>query len=94
MKCMIIITLLQSENCHTHGMPLALWCATCCTALCRACATPQEHPGHQIKSQTDAKEQLISDVSFRMNFIRWYICRRHVYIRGFACIKEISIAGT
>lgn len=54
-------------------MPLALWCATCCSALCRACATPQEHPGHQIKSQTDAKEQLISDVSFIINFI-WYIC--------------------
>ncbi|XP_014205321.1 uncharacterized protein LOC106637158 isoform X2 [Copidosoma floridanum] len=52
----------KSENCHTHGMPLALWCGTCCTALCRACATPQEHPGHQIKSQTDAKEQLMSDV--------------------------------
>ncbi|XP_076221165.1 uncharacterized protein LOC143174275 isoform X1 [Nomia melanderi] len=56
----------KSENCHTHGMPLALWCATCCTALCRACATPQEHPGHQIKSQTDAKEQLISDVQLEL----------------------------
>ncbi|XP_014476068.1 PREDICTED: uncharacterized protein LOC106745213 [Dinoponera quadriceps] len=56
----------KSENCHTHGMPLALWCGTCCTALCRACATPQEHPGHQIKSQTDAKEQLISDVQLEL----------------------------
>ena len=46
-------------------MPLALWCGTCCAALCRACATPQEHPGHQIKSQTDAKEQLISDVNIK-----------------------------
>ncbi|XP_011497715.1 PREDICTED: uncharacterized protein LOC105362080 isoform X2 [Ceratosolen solmsi marchali] len=56
----------KSENCHTHGMPLALWCATCCTALCRACASPQEHPGHQIKSQTDAKEQLMSDVQLEL----------------------------
>ncbi|XP_066600188.1 uncharacterized protein [Prorops nasuta] len=56
----------KSENCHTHGMPLALWCATCCSPLCRACATPQEHPGHQIKSQTDAKEQLISDVQLEL----------------------------
>ncbi|XP_011061578.1 PREDICTED: uncharacterized protein LOC105150291 isoform X1 [Acromyrmex echinatior] len=56
----------KSENCHTHGMPLALWCATCCTALCRACASPQDHPGHQIKSQTDAKEQLISDVQLEL----------------------------
>ncbi|XP_012256613.1 uncharacterized protein LOC105686407 isoform X2 [Athalia rosae] len=56
----------KSENCHTHGMPLALWCATCCSALCRACATPQEHPGHQIKSHTDAKDQLISDVQHEL----------------------------
>ncbi|XP_012271523.1 bromodomain-containing protein DDB_G0280777 isoform X2 [Orussus abietinus] len=56
----------KSENCHTHGMPLALWCGTCCAALCRACATPQEHPGHQIKSQADAKEQLISDVQLEL----------------------------
>ncbi|XP_015125296.1 uncharacterized protein LOC107047068 [Diachasma alloeum] len=56
----------KSENCHTHGMPLALWCTTCCTSLCRACATPQDHPGHQIKTQTDAKEQLISDVQLEL----------------------------
>ncbi|XP_011302521.1 uncharacterized protein [Fopius arisanus] len=56
----------KSENCHTHGMPLALWCTTCCTPLCRACATPQDHPGHQIKTQTDAKEQLMSDVQLEL----------------------------
>ncbi|XP_046744759.1 uncharacterized protein LOC124410436 isoform X1 [Diprion similis] len=60
----------KSENCHTHGMPLALWCATCCLALCRACATPQEHPGHQIKSHTDAKDQLITDVQHELVAIR------------------------
>ncbi|XP_063980849.1 uncharacterized protein LOC135164430 isoform X2 [Diachasmimorpha longicaudata] len=56
----------KSENCHTHGMPLALWCTTCCASLCRACATPQDHPGHQIKTQTDAKDQLISDVQLEL----------------------------
>ncbi|XP_012539082.1 uncharacterized protein LOC105838226 isoform X2 [Monomorium pharaonis] len=56
----------KSENCHTHGMPLALWCGTCCTALCRACASHQDHPGHQIKSQNEAKEQLISEVQLEM----------------------------
>ncbi|XP_015190108.1 PREDICTED: uncharacterized protein LOC107073850 isoform X2 [Polistes dominula] len=56
----------KSENCHTHGMPLAFWCTTCCKALCRACATPQEHPGHQIKSQIDAKEQLVTEVQLEL----------------------------
>ncbi|XP_034939350.1 uncharacterized protein [Chelonus insularis] len=56
----------KSENCHTHGMPLALWCSSCCVLLCRACATPHEHPGHQIKTQSDAKEQLISDVQLEL----------------------------
>ncbi|KAK0168673.1 hypothetical protein PV327_002450 [Microctonus hyperodae] len=56
----------KSENCHTHGMPLTLWCSSCCLALCRACATPQEHPGHQIKTHIDAKEQLISDVQLEL----------------------------
>lgn len=51
-----------SENCHTHAMPLALWCHTCCAAVCRACATTTDHTNHQIKSQNDAKEQLINDV--------------------------------
>lgn len=51
-----------SENCHTHGMPLALWCHTCCAAICRACATQQDHPGHQVKSQGEAKDQLVSEV--------------------------------
>ncbi|XP_067006586.1 uncharacterized protein [Anabrus simplex] len=53
---------LPSENCHTHGMPLAFWCHTCCAAICRACATQQDHPGHQVKSQGEAKEQLVSEV--------------------------------
>ncbi|XP_044016291.1 uncharacterized protein LOC122857889 isoform X2 [Aphidius gifuensis] len=57
----------KSENCHVHGMPLALWCGTCCKALCRACATPQDHPGHQIKTQLDAKEQLISEVQLELS---------------------------
>uniref|UniRef100_A0A0A9Y3L7 Peptidyl-prolyl cis-trans isomerase F, mitochondrial n=1 Tax=Lygus hesperus TaxID=30085 RepID=A0A0A9Y3L7_LYGHE len=55
-----------SENCHRHGMPLALWCSTCGNAICRACATQTDHPSHQIRSHAEAKEQLISDVQVEM----------------------------
>nr|CAD7410315.1 unnamed protein product [Timema cristinae] len=58
--------ILPSENCHTHGMPLALWCHTCCAAICRACATQQDHPGHQVKSQGEAKDQLVSEVQMEL----------------------------
>ncbi|XP_065165391.1 uncharacterized protein [Atheta coriaria] len=53
---------LLSENCHTHAMPLALWCQTCCVPLCRACATASDHTSHQIKSQNDTKEQLMVEL--------------------------------
>lgn len=58
--------IVMSENCHRHGMPLALWCHTCGNAICRACATPADHPSHQIRSQAEAKEQLVSDVQVEM----------------------------
>lgn len=51
-----------SENCHTHAMPLALWCHTCCAAVCRACATTSDHANHQIKSQNEAKDQLVAEL--------------------------------
>lgn len=51
-----------SENCHTHAMPLALWCHSCCSSVCRACATTSDHTNHQIKSQNEAKEQLVTEV--------------------------------
>lgn len=51
-----------SENCHTHAMPLALWCHTCCASLCRACASTSDHTNHQIKSQNEAKDQLVTEV--------------------------------
>lgn len=51
-----------SENCHTHAMPLALWCHTCCSPVCRACATTSDHSTHQIKSQNEAKDQLIAEL--------------------------------
>ncbi|KAJ8980436.1 hypothetical protein NQ317_001608 [Molorchus minor] len=51
-----------SENCHTHAMPLALWCHTCCSPVCRACATTTDHSTHQIKSQNEAKDQLIAEL--------------------------------
>ncbi|KAL3274284.1 hypothetical protein HHI36_015689 [Cryptolaemus montrouzieri] len=51
-----------SENCHTHAMPLALWCTTCGSPVCRACATTSDHSNHQIKSQNEAKDQLIAEL--------------------------------
>lgn len=55
-----------SENCHTHAMPLALWCHTCCAAVCRACATTSDHSNHQIKSQNEAKDQLVSEIQMEL----------------------------
>nr|CAH7741554.1 unnamed protein product [Callosobruchus chinensis] len=51
-----------NENCHTHAMPLALWCHSCCAPVCRACATTADHAHHQVKSQNDAKEQLVNEL--------------------------------
>ncbi|CAH0563312.1 unnamed protein product [Brassicogethes aeneus] len=51
-----------SENCHTHAMPLALWCHTCCSPVCRACANTSDHSAHQIKSQVEAKDQLVAEL--------------------------------
>ncbi|KAL1497701.1 hypothetical protein ABEB36_008618 [Hypothenemus hampei] len=51
-----------SESCHTHAMPLVLWCHTCCTSLCRACAATTEHAGHKVKSQIEAKEHLVAEM--------------------------------
>lgn len=55
-----------SENCHTHAMPLALWCQSCCAAVCRACATTNDHSNHQIKSLNEAKDQLVSELQADM----------------------------
>lgn len=55
-----------SENCHTHAMPLALWCHSCCSAVCRACATTSDHATHQIKSQSEAKDQLIAEIQLEL----------------------------
>ncbi|XP_060521217.1 uncharacterized protein LOC132698912 isoform X2 [Cylas formicarius] len=51
-----------SENCHTHAMPLALWCQTCCAPVCRACANTADHANHKIKSQNEAKDQLVAEM--------------------------------
>lgn len=51
-----------SENCHTHAMPLVLWCHTCCAPVCRACASTAEHVNHKVKSQAEAKEQLVAEM--------------------------------
>lgn len=51
-----------SENCHTHAMPLALWCHTCRAPVCRACATTADHQAHQVKSQAEAREQIVAEL--------------------------------
>lgn len=54
------------DNCHAHNMPLSLWCHTCFLSICRLCASQPEqmHMTHQIISQDEAKEKLISEVTF------------------------------
>lgn len=61
----VICIFLQVDNCLVHNMPLTLWCHTCFNSICRLCATPPEqmHLTHQIISQDEAKEKLISEVS-------------------------------
>ncbi|XP_066137861.1 uncharacterized protein [Euwallacea fornicatus] len=61
-KTTTLSTKVTSENCHTHAMPLVLWCHSCCTSLCRACASTAEHANHKIKSQAEAKEQLVTEM--------------------------------
>ncbi|CAG9856967.1 unnamed protein product [Phyllotreta striolata] len=56
-----------SENCHTHAMPLALWCHTCGVPVCRACATTNDHLAHQVKSHSDAKDQLIAELQIDLS---------------------------
>lgn len=53
----------KGENCHTHGMPFSFWCYNCQQLLCRACGTQSDHIGHSIKSNNDARDQIISEVS-------------------------------
>ncbi|KAF7280487.1 uncharacterized protein LOC143198733 [Rhynchophorus ferrugineus] len=51
-----------SESCHTHAMPLVLWCHSCCAPVCRACAATAEHANHKVKSHAEAKEQLVAEM--------------------------------
>lgn len=46
-------------------MPLVLWCHSCCTSLCRACASA-DHASHKIKSQGEAKEQLVAEMQVEL----------------------------
>ncbi|XP_065220037.1 uncharacterized protein LOC135845415 isoform X2 [Planococcus citri] len=54
----------KMDTCHAHSMPLSLWCHTCFISICRLCASQPEqmHLTHQIMSQEEAKEKLISEV--------------------------------
>jgi len=49
-------------------MPFSFWCYNCQQLLCRACGTQSDHMGHSIKSNNDARDHLISEVS-----IIWYL---------------------
>lgn len=63
-----------SENCHTHAMPLALWCTTCLAPVCRACASTSDHATHQVKSQNEAKDQLITDLQIDLSSMTKLLC--------------------
>lgn len=44
-------------------MPFSFWCYNCQQLLCRACGTQSDHIGHSIKSNNDARDQIINEVS-------------------------------
>lgn len=52
----------KSENCHTHAMPNSLWCVKCHTTICRACAGGDEHRSHNVKTHSEAKDAIRSDI--------------------------------
>lgn len=40
-----------------------MWCQTCHKPLCRMCIMRSEHPGHQLKTESEAKDLLVNEVS-------------------------------
>lgn len=66
-KCLIKIKIFlqqAAEICHAHTMPFNMWCHTCHKPLCRMCLMRSEHPGHQLKTENEAKDLLVNEVSF------------------------------
>uniref|UniRef100_A0A182MCN2 PPIase cyclophilin-type domain-containing protein n=1 Tax=Anopheles culicifacies TaxID=139723 RepID=A0A182MCN2_9DIPT len=53
----------KGENCLTHAMPNALWCLKCSTAVCRACASGDEHRQHPVKTQAEARDHIRTDIA-------------------------------
>lgn len=53
----------KGENCLTHAMPNALWCTKCHTLVCRACAGSEDHRNHSVKTQSEAKDSIRSDIT-------------------------------
>ncbi|XP_035897197.1 uncharacterized protein LOC118505482 isoform X2 [Anopheles stephensi] len=53
----------KGENCLTHAMPNALWCLKCSTAVCRACASGDEHRQHPVKTHAEARDQIRTDIA-------------------------------
>lgn len=48
-------------------MPFSFWCYNCQQLVCRACGTQSDHIGHSIKSNNDARDHLIGEVSIIFN---------------------------
>ncbi|XP_041764221.1 hormone receptor 4 isoform X2 [Anopheles merus] len=53
----------KGENCLTHAMPNALWCLKCSAALCRGCASGDEHRQHPVKTQAEARDHIRTDIA-------------------------------
>uniref|UniRef100_A0A182T205 Uncharacterized protein n=1 Tax=Anopheles maculatus TaxID=74869 RepID=A0A182T205_9DIPT len=53
----------KGENCLTHAMPNALWCLKCNSAVCRACASGDEHRQHPVKTHAEARDQIRTDIA-------------------------------
>uniref|UniRef100_A0AAG5CY85 Uncharacterized protein n=1 Tax=Anopheles atroparvus TaxID=41427 RepID=A0AAG5CY85_ANOAO len=53
----------KGENCLTHAMPNALWCVKCSAAVCRACASSDEHRNHTVKTQAEGRDQIRADIA-------------------------------
>lgn len=53
----------KGENCLTHAMPNSLWCTKCNNVVCRGCASTEEHRNHPVKTHSEAKEAMTSEIA-------------------------------
>lgn len=54
-------------------MPFSFWCYNCQQLLCRACGTQSDHIGHSIKTNTDARDHLIGEVSLHTTMYYYFV---------------------